>query len=293
VNVASIHRGAAGDQVARLMRDFSLEITSSDGGRLSAARQDLPPGTCVSITFLPGDDVGALAETAMRVREMGFVPVPHISARRIRSPQELGAFLSALRARASVDRAFVVAGDPASPLGPYADALALIRTGMLADSGVRTVGIAGYPEGHASIDGSALWRALREKKAALASAGQDVEIVTQFAFDAAAVADWVGRVRDAGFGDAIRIGVPGPTSVQSLVKFAARCGVGASTRILSKYGISITRLLSTATPDRFLHDLASRLSQEGGAVRVHVYPFGGIEKAVGWAVRTGEGENVR
>src|SRR5262249_22662490 len=102
----------------RFLDDYSLEITSSDVERLRAARGDIPSDTLISITFLPRDNVDALANVAAEVRKLGFTPVPHISARRIKSKAELATLLARLRDEAATDRVFVIAGDPARSLGP-------------------------------------------------------------------------------------------------------------------------------------------------------------------------------
>ena len=99
------------------------------------------------------------------------MPVPHISARRLKSQTELEEFLAALQTEAAIDRAFVVAGDPPQPEGPYADALAVIRSGLLGKYGVTRVGISGYPEGHPEIGSDKLWQAKREKLAAISDRG--------------------------------------------------------------------------------------------------------------------------
>ena len=264
--------------------NYSLEITASDVGRLGLVRSVLPPNSAVSITFLPRDDVDELAKVAVAVRQLGFMPVPHISARRIKSRDHLVSYLQKLRDFADVDRVFVIAGDPPFPLGPYDDALAIIRTELLAEFGVRYVGIAGYPEGHPHISREKLLRAMKDKLAALAKAGQNAEIVTQFAFDADVVLAWLARIRAEGVNTTIRIGLPGPTSVQSLLHFAARCGVGVSGKVLAKYGVSITRLLNTATPDMLARKLSHFLDPNvHGMVKAHLYPFGGITKTVEWA----------
>jgi methylenetetrahydrofolate reductase (NADPH) len=67
-----------------------------------------------------------------------------------------------------------------------------------------------------------------------------------------------------------------------LMRFAARCGVGASTAVLAKYGISITKLIGSAGPDKLVDRLARDLGPEHGAVRLHFYPFGGLGKTVEW-----------
>ena len=66
------------------------------------------------------------------------------------------------------------------------------------------------------------------------------------------------------------------------MRFAARCGVVASTAVLTKYGISIAKLIGTPGPDKLVDALADKLGAEHGRVRLHFYPFGGLEKTVGW-----------
>lgn len=268
-----------------LLDGYSLEITTRDRERLRAARKLIPDDTCVSITFLPGDDLDLLADTAAQVRALGLIPVPHIAARRIGSAAQLKRFVTALSDRAAIDRVLVIAGDSPHPLGPFASSYDILDTGLLMQHGVKAICVAGHPEGHPRIGIPALWRALHDKCMLIERRGLRAEIVTQFAFDAQDVARWIHEVEARGIRADIRVGVPGPASVQGLLKFAARCGVGVSTRMLAKYGTSITRLLATTTPDGFLRDLASDLGAGQRRLRVHIYPFGGLEKAAAWATR--------
>ena len=127
-----------------LLAGFSIEMTAKDVPALEQAAPLLPPGTKIPVAFLPGETMAQRVFAARRVRELGFIPIPHISARRIASVLELERFLAALRSQAQIDHAFVVAGDPPKPMGPFDDALALIRTGLHARYGVRRVGISGY-----------------------------------------------------------------------------------------------------------------------------------------------------
>jgi methylenetetrahydrofolate reductase (NADPH) len=265
---------------------YSLEITAKDTASLEEAAPLIDPGTRISVTFLPGEEPDARVAAAAIVRRLGFVPVPHISARRLGSSAELEAFLDALIAQAQVDEVFVVAGDPPAPLGPYEDALAVIRSGLLARYGIGHVGISGYPEGHPEIGHDQLRRAMLDKKAELESQSIDYSIVTQFGFDPQPVLRWLTEIRADGVQGQVRVGVPGPTSVKTLLRFAARCGVGASAGVLKKYGISVTRLLGTAGPDRFVNALAATLQPEvHGDVALHLYPFGGLTRTAQWAAQ--------
>ena len=125
---------AARTALGGLLQNYSFEMTAKDVRQLEEAADIIPQDTKIAITFLPNEDFPARVAAAARVRQLGFVPVPHISARRVKSEAELEAFLAALQREAAIDRAFVVAGDPPQPEGPYVDALAVIRTGLLANT---------------------------------------------------------------------------------------------------------------------------------------------------------------
>lgn len=267
-----------------LLNGYSLEISAKEEGKLDEIADLLPPGAVVSITFLPNETMDMRVAAAVRLRRLGLTPMPHLSARRLTSADELRAFLARLAGEAAIDRVFVVAGDCDAPQGPFEDALALIRDGELAANGVKRVGIGGYPEGHPAISEDKLQRALIDKTAALAALGLDCEIITQFSFDAAPVLTWLRDIRALGVQAPVRIGLPGPANVATLLRFAARCGVGASAKVMAKYGVSITRVLNSAGPDRLVADLSAGLSSAvHGQVRAHFYPFGGLAKTAEWA----------
>jgi methylenetetrahydrofolate reductase (NADPH) len=269
--------------VGSLLQAFSLEMTAKDVVALEEAASVIPQGTRIAIAFLPGETFEARLHAAVRVRALGFDPAPHISARRIASESELRGFLESLSAQASIQRLFVVAGDPPVPEGPYEDALSLIKSGMLNDLGLESVGVSGYPEGHPDIGEPALWGAMFDKRDALAELGISMTILTQFGFDAEPIVAWVERVRGHGIDALIRIGVPGPAGIKTLLRFAARCGVGASAKVMGKYGLSLTQLMGTAGPDRLIEDLAARVDPERhGPLSLHFYPFGGIARTAEW-----------
>ncbi|MBV2355538.1 methylenetetrahydrofolate reductase [Streptomyces sp. J2-1] len=268
---------------AALLDGFSLEMTGKDVAALEEARPGIPDGTRVNITFLAGEDTPARLAAARAVKHLGLVPVPHISARRLGHHRDLAEFLSGLAADGTGEHVLVVGGDPATPEGPYEDALAVLRSGLLPAHGVRHVGITGYPEGHPAIAEDALWTALADKSALLDAQGLTGEIVTQFGFDADTVLDWIAAVRARGVRLPVRVGVPGPAGVRRLMTYATRFGVGTSASIARKYGFSLTHLMGTAGPDRFLRALeAGHDPARHGRVRAHFYTFGGLAATSAW-----------
>lgn len=261
---------------------YSLEMTAKDFDALHQAAPGIAPDTPVAITFLPGETIDARVAAAAAVRRLGFEPMPHLSARRIATLAELDTMLGRAVDEAGARRAFIVAGDPPEPAGPFADTLSIIRTGLLEKHGFRAVGVAGHPEGHPNMAGEALWEALIAKLDALEERGLGALIVTQFGFDADPFIDWLTELRARGIMAPVRIGVPGPAGIKTLLRFAARCGVGASAAVMTKYGVSITQLLGRAGPDRLVDALAARLTPAHGPVRLHFYPFGGLVNTVEW-----------
>ncbi len=269
----------------RLLDGFSLEMTGKDVPGLEEARHAIPAATKINVTFLGNEDLEMRVAAAKAVRDFGFVPVPHISARRLTSQDQLEEFLGRLQEVGATEHVFSVGGDPAEPEGPYPDSLSVIQTGLLQKYGAREVSIAGYPEGHPDIKTDVLWRHLEDKSAALKEQGLDAVILTQFAFDTDPVMSWIRDVRQRGIQTQIRIGTPGPAGVKRLLGFARRFGIGANAMIVKKYGFSLTNLMGTAGPDRFVSDLSSLLAEEpvAGDVRLHFYTFGGLLATSEWA----------
>ncbi len=268
--------------LAALLREPSLEMTGKDIPALLEAKPAIAPGTRINVTYLGNEDLPMRVAASRAVLDNGFTPVPHISARRLHSQDELVEFLDALQGADVSASVFSVGGDPNPPFGPYSEALQVIETGLLQQHGVQHVSIAGYPEGHPDIPTDELWRAMTAKYAALNAAGLGTTVLTQFLFDVDAAVRWIEEVREHGVDSLLRIGVPGPTSVAKLIRFATRFGVGANAMIVKKYGFSLANLVGSAGPDRFVSELAERLTPEHGAVGLHFYTFGGLAATAEW-----------
>jgi methylenetetrahydrofolate reductase (NADPH) len=261
---------------------FSLEITAKDVDGLRKAAPRIPQQTPIAITFLPGDDLEGRLSAAKAVRRLGFEPMPHFSARRLSSCEDFKLFLNRAVQEAGVKRCFVIAGDPAKSAGPFNDSLTLIQTGEFERAGVTAIGVGGHPEGHPNMSQEVCWDVLGIKCREIESRGMAPLIVTQFGFDPDAFLEWLKKLRERGIDSPVRIGVPGPAGIATLIRFAARCGVATSSAIMSKYGISLSKLIGSAGPDKLVDALADHLRPEHGPTRLHFYPFGGLERTVTW-----------
>lgn len=261
---------------------YSLEVSAKDIPALTAAAPRILPGSTVSIPYLPGQDDDARLAAARAVRALGLVPMPHLSARRIASLAELESFVTRAVAEAGVERCFVIAGDPSTPLGPFADSSSLIETGVFERAGIQVVGVGGHPEGHPVMSAADRWEVLERKCDSIGRRGMTPLIVTQFGFDADIVLAWLTTLRERGIEHPVRVGVPGPAGIAVLARYAALCGVSACASMWSKYGISLGKLFGTAGPDAFVDRLAAGLTEEHGEVSLHFFPFGGIAQSVKW-----------
>lgn len=269
----------------RITEGYSLEVTAKDIPALEAAAAQIWRECPIAVPFLPGETNEARIAATKAVRARGFEPMPHLSARRIESFDEFHAYLDAVVREAGVKRCFIVAGDPPTPEGPFADTSSLLATGAFEAAGIKVIGIGGHPDGHPVMSRDECWQVLEAKCKDIERRGMAALIVTQFGFNADGVLGWLKELRARGLDQAVRIGVPGPAGIKTLIRYAAFCGVNASASVLAKYGISLGRLMGNAGPDKYVDRLATGLSPEHGPVRLHFYPFGGIAKTVEWIAK--------
>lgn len=277
---------APGSQRAEaFINAFSLEVSAKAMPALRAEADRIAPGTTISIPYLASEDDDARLAAARTVRELGFEPMPHLSARRIASRAALARFLERAASEAGVEKCLLIAGDLSAPAGPFADSTSIIETGLLERYCIKVVAIGGHPEGHPVMTAEDRWHVLERKCQAIEARGMAPLIITQFAFDADIVLAWLDALRARGITVPVLVGVPGPASIARLARYAAMCGVGASASMLARYGISIGRLLGTAGPEVFVDRLASGLTAGHGQISPHFFPFGGITPSLDWIER--------
>jgi methylenetetrahydrofolate reductase (NADPH) len=222
----------------------SIEVTGKQIEKFPLLKDHMPAGTKVFIALIEAQDLEAQIAAAAELRKLGFEPIPHIPARFVRDEADLDARLQALATRAGVTAVLALGGGAPEPVGKFDAAIQLMQTGLFQKHGITRIGIAGHPEGNPDITRKhgeeALLNALLEKSAWLKANGIAGFIATQFLFEAGPLALWASQLRDAGINLPIHVGVPGPATIKTLVKYAAMCGVGNSARFIRKQALNIT-----------------------------------------------------
>ena len=273
--------------LSQFLAKASIEITPKQAEKLPLIASKVVPGSKVYIALVDPNEVEGQLAAAKAVKAHGLVAVPHVPARFVKDRNDLETRVASLAAE-GVTNMLVLGGGAPEPIGQYDAAIQLFETGVFQKNGITHVGIAGHPEGNPDITkvhgDAVLLKALKEKQAYLKANGLQGFIATQFLFEAEPVADWARALRGAGIDLPIHVGIPGPATIKTLVKYAAMCGVGNSARFIRKQALNLTKLLTVNTPDEFVADLAQlhATRPELGIAGPHLYPFGGFDKLFDW-----------
>ena len=274
-------------QTEQFLNLASVEVTAKQLEKLPILQQHLAKGSQVFIALLDAGDVEAQITVAGALQHLGMQAIPHVPARFIRDEEDLKTRLAGF-AKNGVKQILVLGGGAAQPIGKFDAAIQLMQTGLFEAYGITRIGIAGHPEGNADITKihgeSALISALKQKQAWLKEKNIEGFIATQFLFDAEPLAFWAKGLREAGIDLPLHVGIPGPASLKTLVRYAALCGVGHSARFIRKQALNITKLLTVSEPTEFVEQLA-KLHFEKPELKIagpHLYPFGGFDKLFVW-----------
>jgi len=239
-------------------------------------------GTEIYLPLLRGDDLNLSVAAAKKVQGEHMVATPHLAARSIPDASKLDEWLHEL-AEAGCNRLMLIAGDPLAHQGPYRDTLDVLSSGLLEKHGFIHLGVAGHPDGHLHASESDVRSALEIKKAYARENDVHMWVVTQFVFDMANFANWLDEWEEAFDFLPIQVGLAGPSSIASLMRYAARCGVATSVKMLLTNRNS-RKLMGSWNPDdqlKALYELCgNHVSRR--IKGLHLFPFGGLESASKW-----------
>lgn len=237
----------------------------------------LPDGATVSVTASPQNGQSATIDFAIELRELGFDPVPHLSAHLMTDRRELAGILERLDG-AGIRKAFVVGGD-GEQQGDFADGVALLTAMAQLGNGLAEIGVPGYPEGHHVADADTMSRALEEKMPFVSY------VTSQMCFVPDAIADWIHGLRRSGAGIGFYIGLPGVAELTKLLALSLRIGVGPSAGFLSKNKGLAGRLVRPGgySPDHLIVGLAPLLADPvANVLGFHIFTFNRVEATEHW-----------
>jgi methylenetetrahydrofolate reductase (NADH) len=237
---------------------------------------ELPAEVRLTVTCSPKHGPDRSVEVAGQLRELGHQVTVHVAARMVRDRAHLDAILSAM-ADIGADDLFLIGGDADPPHGEYSSAVELIELVAEHPQRPRTIGIAGYPEGHPAISDKSLAQALAHKSR-LAD-----YVATQMCFDDKVLLDWVRRQRENGMTLPVLIGAPGKVSRTKLMELSARIGVGPSLAFLRKQRGLRALLSRGSTADKLYDELAPALDdRELGLAGFHIFTFNQLLETWRW-----------
>ncbi len=276
-------------EIAAFLAAASFETTRLPAADLNVL-ESAPAGTRIYVSAIPTRSLDQQRAVAKLIRAAGCEPVPHVAVRDFDGPADLDRALARLVDEADVHCVLVIGGDRAQPAGSLHAAIEAIESGVLHSRGITEIGIAGYPEGHPRLAPIDVDRALAAKLEAAQQTGLATHVVTQFAFAAEPIIAWLRRLRDMGLDQPVRIGLAGPTTLATMMRYARVCGVKASAQGLARNAGLVKNLFGLTTPDDVVRPLA--LACAGGRlgeVMPHIYSFGGLAAAMRWAWAAAEG----
>lgn len=264
------------ETLAAILRSPRYEIFPADGV-LDAVVRHVPPGVTITVTASPRRGLPATMHLAIRLAQLGYHAVPHLSARLIRDRADLGQILEAIRP-AGITEVFVVAGDAREPAGEFPDALSLLAA-LPPDHGLTRIGITGYPESHPFIHDDVTIQAMWDKRRFA------TYIVSNMSFDPDTVGRWIERVRRRGVDLPIYVGMAGVADPVRLLRASTKIGVADAARFLRGHPSWVARMFGPGgyEPGRFLTALWRELAQPQRRVAgIHVFTFNEIEPTERW-----------
>jgi methylenetetrahydrofolate reductase (NADPH) len=280
-------------EVEAFLQGYSIEVMPRTAEKIPSFRDLLPLGTRVYIAHIEGTPIEDMVATAKRIAAEGYAVMPHFPARIIKDKDVLGDWIARYQGEANVTQALILAGGVTKPHGDFDSSMELLESGLFDQAGFTRLHVAGHPEGNKDIDPDGtnlnVDAALQWKQKFSERSDAEMALATQFAFEAGPIIEWANAIKAAGVDIPIHIGIAGPAKLQTLIKFAIACGVGASLKVLQKRAMDVTKLLLPYEPTDVITQLAAHKAKnpDFNISHVHFFPLGGIKTNANWAIRNG------
>ena len=280
-------------EVEAFLQGYSIEVMPRTAEKIPSFRDLLPLGTRVYIAHIEGTPIEDMVATAKRIAAEGYAVMPHFPARIIKDKDVLGDWIARYQGEANVTQALILAGGVTKPHGDFDSSMELLESGLFDKAGFTRLHVAGHTEGNKDIDPDGtnlnVDAALQWKQKFSERSDAEMALATQFAFEAGPIIEWANAIKAAGVDIPIHIGIAGPAKLQTLIKFAIACGVGASLKVLQKRAMDVTKLLLPYEPTDVITQLAAHKAKnpDFNISHVHFFPLGGIKTNANWAIRNG------
>lgn len=267
------------EKIISLIDGFTIELNPKVRHKINSI--PLEKKNNVYITYLPDASENDILETIEFVSKNNLTPITHLPARTMKNLDHVRQFLSQVRERTDSKKILVIGGG-GNQLGKITSSLEILNSGLLEENDFNEIGIAGHPEGSPDISQETIDNFLNDKFELTKTKGLNLELVTQFFFDAAPFINWCEELTKKKITIPVRVGFPGPASFKTLLNFGLMSGVGNSINFLKKNSSKVSDLLTKTSNDEMLISLAEFANKNSPLKSFHCFPFGGFEKTCLW-----------
>ena len=275
------------EKIISLLSGFTIELNPKVRHKINTI--PLEKKNNVYITYLPDATENDILETIEFVSKNNLTPITHLPARTMKNLDHVRQFLSQVRNRTDSKKILVIGGG-GNQLGQITSSLEILNSGLLEENDFNEIGIAGHPEGSPDISQETIDNFLNDKFELTKTKGLNLELVTQFFFDAAPFINWCEELTKKKITIPVRVGFPGPASFKTLLNFGLMSGVGNSINFLKKNSSKVSDLLTKTSNDEMLISLAEFANKNSPLKSFHCFPFGGFEKTCLWLNELQNGE---
>lgn len=277
--------------ITDLVKGFSVEMLPPHEKLIPELKDMVPSDTWMYVANIPGADFDTCVDVSLKLKEVGIEPVPHLVARKVDDLDKLKRSLERLTA-ADCRRVLLLAGDAEKPMGPFENTLELLETGAIQEFDLKSIGVAGHPEGLPYAPKDATDAALKFKNEVAAKISAEMYVIAQLTFESDPVINWLEEANAAGNKLPCHVGLAGPTKLKSLITYSKICGVGASLKALTKKTSMVKNLLMESTPDEMIVDFARlKIANPDHSIdHPHFFAFAGPKGTTTWANKVVAGD---
>ena len=267
------------DNIVSLIQGFTIELNPKVRFKINSIPLDSK--NHIYITYLPDASENDILETVEFVSSQKLIPIVHLPARTMKDLDHVRDFLKEVRERTDSSKILVIGGG-GDQKGSVTSSLDILDSDLLAEFGFHHIGIAGHPEGSPDISQDTINEFLNKKFELSKTSNLDLELVTQFFFNAQPFIEWCEKLKKENINLPVRVGFPGPASFKTLLNFGLMSGVGNSLNFLKKNSSKVSDLLTKTSNDEMLLELSNYASKLSPLKSFHCFPFGGFEKTCMW-----------